>query len=1559
MPQKAHAGTQIKTVEFMLHQFAPDALTATAATNITSGNGIENTAWPTSCGDANDASTTINLPENGIIIRHAFVEWTLALEGLASGSSGHTMRFCRSGATSTPTTTNFSDVRSTDGTEYDPIILRQDVASQIASGTATYYFNARLTGTVRTTDAVKLYITYEYDDTSTTQLKSVKYFVGCVATQPAAGTTNSFTVNPAIPESSVSVVQSFVEYTGQTTASNPTDGIVFIRFNNVSSSLAAGVDDANRTTYDWRTLWNVSTSSISLNASNTIDLVNNNDPEGLKCADWTINYNYDPNSSTQLRTVRYSLGTFSGFINTTQTSVGTSTVFLPDAATSSIKSVWVKYVAEPDGAANLTPQVGISSASTTGSAFAYAFVINAGVGWVNFDITDFFKNNWTNGASVNASAAASVASKLADVSAELYITYSYNTSQATGVKTVLWFLGQDNASKTANTAFSGTFNTFIPEAAPRTYRNGGIWDGVNAGQSGSNMTLTINLDSSEVAGTSTNNFLTTGANAEEHVHYALTNESSTGQFTSSTQSNIAFLLNHDQGYHMSGAYGYSTYEYPLPAVVSNPQMQAAANQTFIVGDGITAISAITVTSTAALQITAANDIRIVIATGTTNFLWDTADTLATITGSASSNVSTTVSYENGSSTLVVDVTSDFANNTGITISDLGYRDFNAVAAATSTRDLKWTGQGQAPPFIRDTRTVAIGGRLNLEAHSAGQKANQYGSSTTAANNELFAFQILPNDEAASTTLIINLSSITGIATGDIASPQIFVDANANGVVDAGETTTAFGAGTVSISGGTGTITFTATTSTIVSATSTRYILKATSTNLLAGDTITFSLATSSITADGQTSKVRLSSALFGGGPTNAVHTVSAVSRTQRSYRWQNDDGANVNSNSAIAAADTAISSVRIPQRLALRMQIDNDGGGESAGIGYKLQFQVNATSGAWTDVASANAIEPSQGLAGADAAAITSAVAATNSRTFVNGTWHEGTGVSAGTSVLTNANYTELAYMIETSLAAANTTYYFRVINNSSGNPLDVYSVFPSFTTLTDASQLIQYSKNNIASLGTGTSSLTFYFDDIDYTRAGTSDNLYSTSTSAANKPVFNFRVRNSTSSFPLRISWEGQYSAASTTFVDAYRFGSTNAWVNLISTSSPSINTDFTLNGNLTTSTSEYYESDGTNFWTYFRVYQATSTSNLRTDLVNVEFVPTSQSTADQTFQVNDSATAISQLAIKTTRTPVITAANDIRLKIPASFNMTWQTSTLTATLGGSASGKASTTVSYPDDKTLLINVTSDFAANDDLTISGLNFSNFTSASASTTLQAFYDGASDTAVDAIDAKIKQVRGQQNVNAHAAGQETNKLDISGSSVSAAELLAFQLVPTGENATTSQIIIDLFDVNGFAAANITNAELRVDSDASGNIDAGETGTVGGAGSVSLSGGTGSITFSTAFSNTSTLNLILRADIASIDPEDVIKFRIQPLSLTSTGQTSKISLVPAGSTLSVIHFRPSKKSGGATLIEGGGPPIVSTVGGGNQGGGGGASGGGSSGGGTVGGGGQSGGGGGGAP
>jgi hypothetical protein len=119
----------------------------------------------------------------------------------------------------------------------------------------------------------------------------------------------------------------------------------------------------------------------------------------------------------------------------------------------------------------------------------------------------------------------------------------------------------------------------------------------------------------------------------------------------------------------------------------------------------------------------------------------------------------------------------------------------------------------------------------------------------------------------------------------------------------------------------------------------------------------------------------------------------------------------------------------------------------------------------------------------------------------------------------------------------------------------------------------------------------------------------------------------------------------------------------------------------------------------------------------------PTISGAASQTFTAGDAATAISTLTLTNrsyvTTGMVIGTANDIRIKIPATTNMVWDSSDTTATIGGAQSANVSTTVTYEDtNKTLVIDVTTNFAASDAITISGLSFTTFSAASAADNLE-------------------------------------------------------------------------------------------------------------------------------------------------------------------------------------------------------------------------------------------------
>ena len=327
-----------------------------------------------------------------------------------------------------------------------------------------------------------------------------------------------------------------------------------------------------------------------------------------------------------------------------------------------------------------------------------------------------------------------------------------------------------------------------------------------------------------------------------------------------------------------------------------------------------------------------------------------------------------------------------------------------------------------------------------------------------------------------------------------------------------------------------------------------------------------------------------------------------------------------------------------------------------------------------------------------------------------------------------------------------------------------------------------------------------------------------------------------------------------------------------------------------------------------------------------------TLSASADNTFEFEQATTSVPTLTIVAASSTggAITATNDIRIRIASSsVSMRWNTASSALILGGTAASKVSSTALFPDAFTLLLGVNTNFAEGDTLTVDGLSVSNFSAANAAASpFELYVDGDSDTEADDVSDKKVTIRGKFTLADTPGGGKTNKFDIGGTSLAAAELLEFRLVPTGEQATTSQVVIELYDIVGLSSSDITNAEFRVDANANGTIDAGETQAVGGAGTVSaIAGGSGTITFSTPFVTTSTLNLILRADLSSLDDQDVLKARVGPQNITASGKKSQVLLVPAGSTSPVLHAKPFRARGGGAGAEGGAPPSGGSAGGGD--------------------------------
>jgi hypothetical protein len=241
-----------------------------------------------------------------------------------------------------------------------------------------------------------------------------------------------------------------------------------------------------------------------------------------------------------------------------------------------------------------------------------------------------------------------------------------------------------------------------------------------------------------------------------------------------------------------------------------PSIASALSQQFYFGQATTTLETITITEAVVPGITLGNDIRIKIATTTTNFRFHTSITTPTFGGTASGKVNSTVSYADGGATLVIDVTSSFASTDTLTVTGLQAGSFVAVSSAVSNLELHTDGNTAGAAAATDAQTVRITGALTLGDHSMGQVSNQFVLLSNGADTPLFAFELAPTGENTTiSALVLDLSGIANIDTDNIQNIRLYRDLDNDEVLSAGDVAV----------GGTGALTVTSSTGTIVFSTS--------------------------------------------------------------------------------------------------------------------------------------------------------------------------------------------------------------------------------------------------------------------------------------------------------------------------------------------------------------------------------------------------------------------------------------------------------------------------------------------------------------------------------------------------------------------------------------------------------------------------------------------------------------------------------------------------------------------------------------------------------------------
>ncbi len=272
---------------------------------------------------------------------------------------------------------------------------------------------------------------------------------------------------------------------------------------------------------------------------------------------------------------------------------------------------------------------------------------------------------------------------------------------------------------------------------------------------------------------------------------------------------------------------------------------------FYVGQASTTLGQITISeTTSSANITSANDLRIAIATTTTDFRFSTDNTTLTFGGNASGKVNSTVSYEDNGATLVIDITGNFSEGDTITVDGIEVGSFATISSTAGQFTAHTDGDINGDPASTDTKTINITGNVALDDHTAGQVDNQF-NFQNKTDEAMFVFKLTPNSENATITdMVFTLSGVQNLDTGEFNTLRLYRDNDSDGELDGGDTLLD-NSGIMTINGQHGAITFS---DDFVITAEGDYLLIGDTTSVDKGDAVVISLPTGGVTAVGITSE---------------------------------------------------------------------------------------------------------------------------------------------------------------------------------------------------------------------------------------------------------------------------------------------------------------------------------------------------------------------------------------------------------------------------------------------------------------------------------------------------------------------------------------------------------------------------------------------------------------------------------------------------------------------------------------------------------------------------------
>jgi len=459
---------QIKTVVYYMGQ--RENITDLAANNNFSGQPV-----------------AVYLPEQGIVVRTAWLELR-QLSAITSAASVTTINMYLNGM-------DYSVIKG--GTyqaqtgESLVTVARANVTQAFTGFTNPTTFTAAVKtgGASSNAHALLLYVTYEYDPGSPTQLRTVRYPLATKTGQIAAGTATNFTYIVSIPEAA-NIRSSWFEIRGKLDSASINDSQISARIApNTTYSTGVSLDMALRDNYEFMYLFKT-TPEFQINSAQTLTVRNQNQSVYTLGGEVIVTYEYSNAEPVQLKTVKYFVGQRTAIGGTILVSNST-TVFIPEQNIN-VKSVWARIRATYTSTTAGTHTIGGKIAGTTIINNSYTVDTN------NALIGDYMIiYNMTNASSLLVNNTMVFVNNTFNrtnhgpPAIELYITYTYDPASPKEIKTVEYPAGQSASQATTR---NENFFTFVPE--DQTLIRGAYIDYITMCSRTSDYTTTSAIDTS-------------------------------------------------------------------------------------------------------------------------------------------------------------------------------------------------------------------------------------------------------------------------------------------------------------------------------------------------------------------------------------------------------------------------------------------------------------------------------------------------------------------------------------------------------------------------------------------------------------------------------------------------------------------------------------------------------------------------------------------------------------------------------------------------------------------------------------------------------------------------------------------------------------------------------------------------------------------------------------------------------------------------------------------------------------------------------------------------------